>query len=171
MKIQRPLTPPVQLQSKARPDDDYGQAVESGISDQAKLSIAAGWVGLTTAAGAAIGHQRGLSDVVTIERIPYPETVQVPVGTREVQGCYRYHPGYDYTQGQYGMVYGYDASCTETVTDYETRLTGNTLYREVEHHSQGFPYSAWSGALLGAGVGVATGVAGLVLNKLLRHQS
>ena len=69
MKIQRPLTPPVQLQSKARPDDDYGQAVESGISDQAKLGIAAGWVGLTTAAGAVIGHQRGLSDVVTIERI------------------------------------------------------------------------------------------------------
>lgn len=155
------------LTLKKKPDPDFGQNVDSGMSDKAKLGVAAGWVGLTTAAGAYIGHQRGLDDVVTVEHVPYQETVRVAVGSHVQQGCHQYHYGYDAMKGEFGYHYGYDASCRQTVTDYETRYTGRTLFKEVEHHSTGFPHSAMQGALLGAGVGVVTGAAGLVLAKLV----
>ena len=167
MNISSFLHPNPSLALKKKPDPDFGQDTHSGLSDQAKLGVAAGWVGLTTAAGAFIGHQRGLADQVTVEQVPYAETVQVPVGSHTQHGCYDYHYGYDAMKGEFGFHYGYNASCTKTVTDYETRATGNTLYNEVKHHTQGFPHSALQGALLGMGVGVITGTAGLVLSKLI----
>ena len=118
-------------------------------------------MGLTTAAGAYIGHQRGLDDVVTVKHVPYQETVRVAVGSHVQQGCHQYHYGYDAMKGEFGYHYGYDASCRQTMTDYETRYTGCTLFKEAENHSAGFPHSAMQGALLGAGVGVITGAAGL----------
>jgi len=153
-----------------KPDPDFGQDLHSGLSDQAKLGVAAGWVGLTTTAGAIIGHQRSLADHVTVEQVPYAETVQVPVGSHTQHGCYDYHYGYDAMKGEFGFHYGYNASCTKTVTDYETQATGRTLYNEVKHHTQGFPHSALQGALLGMGVGVITGTAGLVLSKIIADQ-
>ncbi|MBX3169165.1 MAG: hypothetical protein KF760_17300 [Candidatus Eremiobacteraeota bacterium] len=155
------------LSKKPKPDADFGQDLDSGLSHKAKLGMAAGWVGLTTAAGAVIGHQRSLTDVVTVERVPYQETIQVPIGSHTESGCYQYHYGYDAIQGEFGYHYGYDASCTQTVTDYQTQYTGRTLYNEIKHHSTGFPHSATQGALLGAGVGIVTGAAGLVLSKLI----
>lgn len=154
-----------------KPDADFGQDIQDGLSDQAKLGIAAGWVGLTTAAGAFIGHQRGLSDQVTVEHVPYQETVRVAVGSHTQHGCYDYHYGYNMSSGNFDYHYGYNSSCTQTVTDYETQYTGRTLIRDVEHHSTGFPHSAAQGALLGAGVGVVTGTAGLVLAHLLSKNS
>lgn len=148
-------------------DPDFGRAPEEGPSDSVKLGVAAGWVGLTTAAGAYLGHQRGLGDQVTIERIPYAETTRVVTGSHVEHGCYQYHYGYDFSSGDWGYHYGYDSSCTQTVTDYANVPTGRTLYREVAHHSKGFPHSTAQGALLGFGVGVATGVAGLVLANVI----
>ena len=150
-----------------KPDADFGQDVNDGPSDGVKLGLAAGWVGLTTDAGAYAGHQRGLSDQVTVEHIPYPETVSVPVGTHVQHGCYQYHFGYNMSSGNFDYHYGYDTSCSKTVTDYAEQATGRTLIRDVEHHSTGFPHSAAQGALLGAGVGVVTGAAGLVLAHVL----
>lgn len=150
-----------------QPDPDFGQNIQEGLSDQAKLGMAAGWVGLTTAAGAYVGHQRGLSDQVTVEHIPYPETVRVAVGSHTQHGCYQYHFGYNMSSGGFDYHYGYDSSCKKTVTDYADQPTGNTLIRDVEHHSTGFPHSAAQGALLGAGVGLVTGTIGLVLTQIL----
>ncbi|MBS2040278.1 hypothetical protein JST97_35145 [bacterium] len=151
----------------SKPDPDFGQDLQEGLSDRAKLGLAAGWVGLTTAAGAYIGHERGLSDQVTVEHIPYPETVRVPVGTHTQHGCYQYHFGYNMSSGGFDYHYGYDSSCTKTVTDYADQATGNTLIRDVEHHSTGFPHSAAQGALLGAGVGLVTGTIGMVLGQII----
>lgn len=124
-------------------------------------------VGSATVAGAAvgamIGQARQTQDVVTIENRPYPETVQVPVGTRTVHGCYEYHYGYDAMEGEFGYHYGYNPSCTEQQTVYETQLTGRTLYQEIKHHTVGFPNTVLQGALLGAGVGLVGGVAAAVL--------
>jgi len=157
----------IQKQPKPpQPDPDFGRQTE-GLSDSVKLGAAAGWVGLTTAAGAYLGHQRQLADQVTVERIPYPETRQVAIGSHTESGCYQYHYGYDALNGEFGYHYGYDASCTQTVTDYRTEETGRTLIREVHHHSKGFPNTAVQGALLGLGVGVVTGVAGLVLARVI----
>jgi hypothetical protein len=155
----------------AKPDADFGQDIHEGLSDQAKLGIAAGWVGLTTAAGAYIGYERGLGDHVTVEHVPYAETVRVAVGSHVQNGCYDYHYGYNMSSGSFDYHYGYDSSCTETVTDYETQTTGRTLIRDVEHHSTSFPHSAAQGALLGAGVGVVTGAAGLVLAHVISKNS
>ena len=166
MKISN-LFPRPNPTARKKPDQDFGQDLDAGVSDKVKLGAAAGWVGLTTAAGAYIGHQRGLTDVVTVERVPYQETVRVPVGSHTEHGCYQYHYGYDAIKGEFGYHYGYDSSCSQQVTDYETRVTGRTLYNEVEHHSTGFPHSAAQGALLGAGVGIVTGAAGLVLARLI----
>ena len=165
MKISNFLPPSfTQGHKPHKPDPDFGNAQGDGISDSVKL---AGWVGLTTAAGAVLGHQRQLSDVVTVEKIPYPETRQVAIGSHTESGCYQYHYGYDAMKGEFGYHYGYDSSCTQTVTDYRTEETGRTLIREVHHHSQGFPHSMAQGALLGLGVGVVTGTAGLVLAHLI----
>ena len=49
--------PNLALGKKPKPDADFGQDLDTGISDQAKLGVAAGWVGLTTAAGAYIGSR------------------------------------------------------------------------------------------------------------------
>lgn len=136
---------------KISPDRHYG-------SDPNGMLKKSAWVGLTTAAGAVLGHQRSLTDTVTVERIPYPETVQVANGTRVENGCYQYHYGYDFSKGEFGFHYGYDSSCRRTVTNYDTVATGNTLYREVEHHSQSFPRNALQGAALGFGLGVVTAV-------------
>ena len=46
---------------------------------------------MTTAAGAIIGHQRGLADHVSVEQVPYAETVPVPLGSHTQHGCYDYH--------------------------------------------------------------------------------
>lgn len=159
--------PNLALGKKPKPDADFGQDLDTGISDKAKLGVAAGWVGLTTAAGAYIGHQRGLTDQVTVERIPYQETVQVPVGSHTQHGCYEYHYGYNMSNGEFDYHYGYNSTCTKEVTDYQTQYTGRTLFNEVKHHSTGFPHSAMQGALLGAGLGIVTGAAGLVLSKLI----
>jgi len=151
-------------------DQDFGRQEPEpprGPSDSVKLGVAAGWVGLTTAAGAYLGHQRGLSNQVTVEQVPYAETRQVAVGTRTQHGCYQYHYGYDAINGEFGYHYGYDASCTQQVTDYRTEETGRILFREVKHHSQAFPRSAAQGALLGLGVGVVTGALGLALARVI----
>lgn len=134
---------------------DYSRPSKEAVS----IGIAAGGAALGTGIGAWVGASRGANDIVTIEKVPYPESYQVAVGTRTSSGCYQYH--YDFASGQYE--YGYDPFCTETVTDYETRYTGRTLYRDVEHHSVGFPHSAIQGALLGFGLGLATGIAGAVV--------
>lgn len=168
MKIMNFLNPSfTQGHQPGKPDPDFGRGDSEGISDSVKLGAAAGWVGLTTAAGAYLGHQRHLGDVVTVEKIPYAETRQVAIGSHTESGCYQYHYGYDAMKGEFGYHYGYDASCTQTVTDYRTEETGRTLIREVHHHSKSFPNSMAQGALLGLGVGVVTGAAGLVLAKLI----
>jgi hypothetical protein len=168
MKIMNFLQPSFTPGNKpGKPDPDFGRDENGGMGDSVKLGAAAGWVGLTTAAGAYLGHQRQLADTVTVERIPYAETRQVPIGTRTEHGCYQYHYGYDFSKSEFGYHYGYDSSCTQQVTDYRTEPTGNTLIREVHHHSKGFPNTLAQGALLGLGVGVVTGAAGLVLARLI----
>ncbi len=127
--------------------------------DSVGIGIAAGGALLGTGIGALVGASRGVNDVVTIEKVPYAESYQVAVGTHQSSGCYQYH--YNFSSGEYE--YSYDPLCTETVTDYETRYTGRTLYHDVKHHSVGFPHSALQGALLGFGVGLTAGVAGAVI--------
>ena len=126
-------------------------------------------VGTTTAIGAGIGAMvgadRAAEDVVTIEKVPYPESYQVQVGTKTQHGCYQYHYGYDAFEGEFSYHYGYDSTCTEQVPNYETRYTGKTLYKDVKHHSVGFPNTMFQGLVLGAGIGLATGIAGSVAMK------
>ena len=161
---------PLAHRPKPAVDPDFGRREPEppeGPSDSVQLGMAAGWAGLTTAAGAYLGHQRGLTDQVTVEQVPYAETRQVAVGTRTEHGCYQYHYGYDALNGEFGYHYGYDASCTQQVTDYRTEATGRILHREVRHHSQSFPRNAAQGALLGLGVGVVTGALGLCLARVI----
>lgn len=132
---------------------------DSSSKEKVSVGIVAGATVVGTGIGALIGASRGVNDVVTVTHEPYPETYTVAVGSHQSSGCYQYH--YNFSSGEYE--YGYDPFCSETVTDYETRYTGRTLYRDVQHHSVGFPHSALQGAALGFGVGLATGVAGAVI--------
>lgn len=129
---------------------------------------AAGGAAAGAVAGAVLGAVRGAGDVVTVEYVPYQETVNVPVGERTVNGCYQYHYGYDALEGEFGYHWGYDASCVDTETVYDTHQTGRTLHNEVKHHSLGFPRNALQGSLIGLGVGAALGVAGAVLYNVAR---
>ena len=128
-------------------------------------------MGVSTAIGAGIGAMvgadRAARDVVTIEEVPYPESFQVQVGTTTRQGCYQYHYGYDMIEGEFDYHYGYDSSCTKEVPNYETQFTGKTLYKDVKHHSIKFPNTMFQGLLLGAGIGLATGIVGSVAMKAI----
>jgi len=150
--------------------DDFSPSEEKkGLSDGARLGIAAGWTALATGVGAAFGASREGKDVVTYEHIPYAETVRVQVGTREESGCYRYHYGYDFSQGEFGYHYGYDASCSQTVGVYEDQPTGRTLTRTVTHHSLNYPRTMLQGAMLGLGIGAVTGVMGYILTESMKN--
>lgn len=162
---------PFPVQSQKRLDPDFGQQPQDdGPSDSVRLGAAAAWVGLTGAAGAWLGHQRQMADQITVEHRPYPEMRSVPVGTHEQHGCYQYHYGYDMMKSEWGFHYGYDTSCRKTVTDYVQEPTGQTLIQNIEHHSLGFPNTVAQGALLGVGLGVVTGAAGLVLAHVLEDR-
>ncbi|MEW6278844.1 MAG: hypothetical protein AB1758_09495 [Candidatus Eremiobacterota bacterium] len=147
----------------------YSSDYSSDRDDRPAL-VAAGWTVAATGIGAAIGAARHARDVVTVEQVPYAESYRVPVGSHTETGCYDYHFGYNPMSGEFEPHYGYNASCTQTVTDYETRFTGKTLYREVHHHSVGFPNTVIHGVLLGFGVGVATSAAGLLLYHVLKNR-
>ena len=112
--------------------------------------------------GALIGAERQARDVVTIEKVPYPETIRVQDGTRIQRGCHQFHYGYDAFEGEWGYHFGYDSSCRKTVPNYVTRETGRTLYKDVKHHTVGFPNTVFGGAVLGAGIGLVAGIAGSV---------
>jgi hypothetical protein len=141
---------------------DYQRSGPSSGQITAGAAIGGGLLGMGV--GAAIGASRQAADVVTVEQVPYPESYREAVGTRTSMGCFEYH--YNFGSGEYE--YGYNPLCVETVTDYETRYTGRTLYKEVHHHSVGFPNTMLQGALVGLGLGVATGVAGAVLYNALK---
>lgn len=147
--------------------NNVGQSRDFATSPQGSAAVIGGATVLGAGIGAAIGASRQAEDVVTVEQVPYPETVRVQVGTRVQHGCYQYHYGYDAMEGEFGYHYGYDASCTKTVPNYETRYTGRTLYKDVKHHTVGFPNTMLQGALVGAGVGLATGIVGSVAMRAL----
>lgn len=147
--------------------NNVGRTNDFATSPEGSAAVIGGATLLGAGVGAAIGSSREARDVVTIEKVPYPESYQVQVGTRIQHGCYQYHYGYDAMEGEFGYHYGYDASCTKTVPNYETRYTGRTLYRDVKHHSVGFPNTVVQGALLGAGVGLATGIVGSLAMRAL----
>ena len=151
-----------------RKDGDDFSPPAKGLSDGARLGIAAGWAALTTGVGAAIGATREGKDVVTYEQVPFTETVRVQVGTREEIGCHRYHYGYDFSQGEFGYHYGYDASCSQTVGVYEDQPTGRTLTKTLTHHSLNYPRTMLQGALVGLGIGALTGVAAYVLTESMK---
>ena len=130
-----------------------------------KTAVTAAVVGGATLTGALIGGKLGAAheakDMVTIEQVPYRETVRVRTGTRTQFGCFRM---------KYDGEYGYDPTCIKRVPEYETRYTGRILHREVKHHTVSRPYTMWGGALMGAGVGLAVGVAGaLAANAIMDH--
>lgn len=166
MQIQTHFSPP---RPKIQRDPDFGRDPEDGpdLASSLKTAGLVGWVGLTTAAGAVIGQNHQELDQVTVERIPYAETQQVPVGTHVQQGCYQHHWGWSMMDGEFNYHYGYDSSCRKTVTDYQTQPTGRTLYQEVTHHTQPFPHTPLGGALVGLGVGAVTGVLAAVLGEAL----
>lgn len=140
--------------------NDYG-------SDVATKAVVGGATVVGAGIGAIIGSNRQAQDVVTIEKVPYPETIRVQEGTRVQHGCYQYHYGYDAFEGEFGYHYGYDSSCRKTVPNYVNRPTGRTLYRDVKHHTVGFPNTMVQGMVLGAGIGLATGIAGAVAMRAL----
>lgn len=146
---------------------NIGRSNDFASSPQATATVVGGATALGAGIGAAIGSSRQARDVVTIEQVPYAESYQVQVGTKTVHGCHEYHYGYDAFEGEFGYHYGYNPSCVEQRPVYETRYTGQTLYREVKHHSVGFPNTIVQGALLGAGVGLAAGIAGSVAMRAL----
>lgn len=143
---------------------DFTAPSASSISPETKRYAAMGaGVAATTGVGALIGHRIGAAneakDVVTIEHVPYRETERVYVGTRTQWGCYRTN---------YEGEYGYDPTCIKQVPEYETRYTGRILQREVKHHTVNRPYTALGGAFMGAGIGLAVGIAGsLAVNAIL----
>ena len=147
--------------------NNVGRSQDFASSPKANAALIGGATALGAGIGAAIGAARQAEDVVTIEQVPYQETVRVQVGTQVQHGCYQYHYGYDAMNGEFGYHYGYDSSCTEVVPKYETRYTGRTLHKEVKHHSVGFPNTVVQGALLGVGVGLATGIVGSVAIRAL----
>ncbi len=146
---------------------NIGSSRDFGDSPNTGKYIVGGATALGAGIGAVIGARRAAEDVVTIEKVPYQETVQVQTGTETVHGCYEYHYGYDMMEGEYGYHYGYNSLCVETRPTYETRYTGRTLHRDVKHHTVGFPNTMLSGALLGAGVGLAAGIAGSIAMKAI----
>lgn len=148
-------------------NNNFAQSRDFVASSTGTAAVVGSATVLGAGIGAAIGASRQAQDVVTIEQVPYPESYQVQVGTHIEHGCYQYHYGYDAFKGEFGFHYGYDASCRQEVPTYETRYTGNTLYREVKHHSVGFPNTVVQGALLGGTVGLVAGIAGSVAMRAL----
>lgn len=149
--------------------DDFTPEEKGGLSDGARLGIAAGWTALTTGLGAAFGASREGQDVVTYERINYPEMERVQIGTHTEHGCYRYHYGYDFSSGDFGYHYGYDSSCTQEVPTWQDRPTGNILTKTITHHSLSYPRTMLQGAMVGLGIGAITGVAGYILTEQMKN--
>lgn len=143
-------------------NNNFGNARDFVASGAGTATIVGGATAVGAGIGAAVGASRQAQDVVTIEKVPYPESYQVQVGTHTEHGCYQYHYGYNFSSGNFDYHYGYDSSCTRTVPTYETRYTGRTLYNDVKHHTVGFPNSIVQGALLGGTLGFVAGVAGSI---------
>ncbi|MEW6280831.1 MAG: hypothetical protein AB1758_19610 [Candidatus Eremiobacterota bacterium] len=135
---------------------------QRGPTMNQKLAIAGGWTLLATGVGAAIGAARQARDVVTISQVPVPETVRVQVGTAWTPHCW--------IPMQTGDITTYMPSCYWDDPVYADQPTGRILgYRDVPNHSVGFPNTVLQGALLGMGIGVVTGAAGVVLSEVLKR--
>jgi hypothetical protein len=146
--------------------NNVGQSNDFG-SDTATKAVVGGATLVGAGIGAIIGSNRQAADVVTIEKVPYAETVTVQDGTRIQQGCYQYHYGYNAFEGEFEYHYGYDSSCRKTVPNYVQQPTGRTLYKDVKHHTLDFPRTMVQGMILGAGIGLAAGIAGSVAMRAL----
>lgn len=133
-----------------------------GASTAKKAAMVGGWAALTTGVGAAIGASRQAQDVVTYTQEPIFETYRVQTGTSWNSHCTIPMQAGDMTIYQPGC-YWEDPVYTTYRTD---RVIG---HEQVAHHSVGFPNTVVQGALLGLGVGVVTGVAGLVVAEMLKR--
>lgn len=137
---------------------DYG-----GATTAQKAAAVGGWAALTTGVGAAIGAARHAQDVVTYTQQPIYETYRVQTGTVWTSHC-------SYPMQIGDMTY-YQPSCYWDDPVYTTYRTNNVIgYRDVAHHTVGFPHSLAQGALLGLGFGLATGVAGLAIAHAIDHK-
>ena len=121
-----------------------------------------GWAALTTGVGAAIGASRQAQDVVTFTHEPVFETYRVQTGTSWNSHCS--------IPMQVGDVTIYQPSCYWDDPVYTTYRTDRVIgHEQVAHHTVGFPNTMLQGAALGFGLGLATGVAGLVVANALKR--
>lgn len=132
-----------------------------GASTAKKAALVGGWAALTTGVGAAVGASRQAQDVVTWSQQPIYETYSVQTGTSWNSHCQ--------IPMQIGDTTIYQPGCYWDDPVYTTYRTDKIIgYKPVDHHTVGFPNTMFQGALLGLGIGVVTGVAGLVLAQQLR---
>lgn len=137
---------------------DFGR-IPTGVG----VGLAAGVTAASTGIGYAIGAQHQAVDVVTHTQVPYPETVTLQTGTHTETGGFHYH--YSFTNGRFE--YGWDPFYSHDEPTFETHETGRTLYRDVAHHTAGFPHTAIGGALVGFGVGVGLCTAAAIINGII----
>lgn len=133
-----------------------------GASTARKAAVVGGWAALTTGVGAAIGAAREAQDVVTYSQQPVYETYRVQTGTSWNSHCT--------IPMQVGDMTIYQPGCYWEDPVYTTYRTDRVIgHEQVAHHTVGFPNTVLQGALLGLGLGLATGVIGLVAHEMIKR--